>query len=505
MRTARAAFAPAALLALALPSLLPAQAVAPPASTPSPAAPAIERARAAALGHASALDGEVERLALELWRHSEIALRELESAEMLAGVLEAEGFTVERGVAGMPTAFVASFGEGAPVLGILAEFDALPGIGNAVVPRREPRADGHAHGHGCGHNLFGAASVTAAIALKRTLAELGISGTVRLFGSPAEETVVGKVYMARDGVFAGVDAVLEWHPDLETKVGNNTALAMNNFEVEFRGQAAHGAADPWNGRSALDAVELMNDGVNLMREHVRPSTRIHYVIASGGEAPNVVPEYARVWYYVRDTSRVTLQPTYEWVLEIARAAAIATRTEHEVTLITGVHAYNLNRPLQEALQRNLEAVGPVPFTDEDEAFARALQEHLGIETKGLAEEVKPLPDGPEPPSGGSTDVAEVSWLAPTAGFAVTTAAAGVPWHSWATSASHGTPGAVRAARVAARVLAATGAELLVDAQLRERARAAFVEATRGAPYESPLPPDQAPPVPADVLRATGGR
>jgi len=486
--------APIARIALAL-ALLPLAAA--PAGAQS-----VADAQQAGLRHASALQGDVERMAMELWDHSEIALREIESAELLATVLEDEGFVVERGVADMPTAFVATFGSGAPVVGILAEFDALPGIGNAAVPRKEPRTDGHLHGQGCGHNLFGAASVAAAIAVKRTIEELGIAGTVKLFGTPAEETVVGKVYMVRDGVFDGVDAVLEWHPGLETKITNNPGLAMNNFEVEFFGQAAHGAADPWNGRSALDAVELMNDAVNLMREHVRPTTRIHYVIPAGGEAPNVVPEYARVWYYVRDTARVSVEQYYAWLLNIAEAAALATRTEHEVTLTTGVHEYNLNRPLQEALQANLEAVGEAPFSEEDQAFARELQEFLGLETKGLAAEIKPLPEKPEPPSGGSTDVAEVSWITPTAGLGVTTAAAGVPWHSWATAASHGTPGAVRGAQVAARVLAMTGAQLLVDAELRQAAQAVFEESTEGKPYQSPLPLGQKPPVPADI---GGGR
>lgn len=451
-----------------------------------------------ALEHARSLEGEVERLAMELWEHAEIALREVESAELLAAVLEDEGFTVERGVYGMPTAFVASYGSGSPAVGILAEFDALPGVGNAVVPRRAEREDGHRHGHGCGHNLFGAASVGAAMALKRTIEEEGLPGSVTLFGTPAEETVVGKVYMARDGAFDGMDAVLEWHPGLETEVNNNPGLAMNNFEVEFQGQAAHGAADPWNGRSALDAVELMNHGVNMMREHIRPSARIHYVIPGGGEAPNVVPEYAKAWYYVRDTVRIQVEENYEWVLEIADAAARATRTEHSVTLITGVHTYNLNRPLQEALQRNLEHVGQAPFGEEDQAFARELQAYLGVEEKGLVAEIEPLEEGPESPSGGSTDVAEVSWIAPTAGISVTTAAAGIPWHSWATSASHGTPGAVKGAWVAANVLAMTGAELLSRDELLAEARAFFREKTGGRAYVSPLPTGQAPPVPEGV-------
>ena len=452
-------------------------------------------AKAAALEAVEALSDEIGAISRTLWEYSETALREERSAAYLADFLESEGFAVERGVAGMPTAFVASWGQGRPVVGILAEYDALPGVGNAPVPRRAPREDGVSAGQGCGHNLFGAASVAAAVAVKRAMEEEGLGGTIRLYGTPAEETVVGKVYMAREGLFDDLDAALEWHPGTETEIRNQSGRAMNNFEVEFRGQAAHASADPWNGRSALDAVELMNDGVNLMREHVRPSTRIHYVIPSAGEAPNVVPEYARAWYYVRDTSRVAVERYYDWVLDIAEGAALATRTTHEVRLLTGVHSTLLNRPLQEALYANLRRVGPPDFTEEDHRFARRLQAFLEIEEKGLMDSIKPLAPEPEPPSGGSTDVAEVSRIAPTAGFSVTTAAAGVPWHSWATSASHGTEGAVRGARTAARVLALTATDLLVDPELVAEARAFFERVRGGRPYESPIPADQPPPLP----------
>ncbi|MFQ5926951.1 MAG: amidohydrolase, partial [Terriglobia bacterium] len=280
----------------------------------------------AALGEAETLRPLINEMAATLWDYSETALQEERSAAFLVQKLEAAGFRVERDVADMPTAFVASYGQGSPVIGILAEYDALPGVGNAPVPERHPRADGVTSGHGCGHNLFGAGSVGGAIALKAVLEKHGLAGTVKLFGAPAEETVVGKVYMAKAGVFDGVDAVLEWHPGTETEVRNQPGRAMNNFEVEFFGQAAHASADPWNGRSALDAVELMNYGVNMLREHVKPTTRIHYVIPRAGEAPNVVPEYAKVWYYVRDINREEVQKYYERILKIAEAAALATGT-----------------------------------------------------------------------------------------------------------------------------------------------------------------------------------
>jgi aminobenzoyl-glutamate utilization protein B len=455
----------------------------------------LTQARATALSAVEDLKGDILDISMALWDYSELALLETTSAEYLADFLEAEGFTVDRGVAEMPTAFVATFGSGQPVIGVLAEFDALPSIGNAIVPRKEPREDGHPHGQGCGHNLFGAGSVGAAVAIKRTMEAHGLSGTVKLFGSPAEETVVGEVYIAKAGIFDGLDAVLDWHPSLETKVGNQSGQAMNNFEVEFYGQAAHSAADPWNGRSALDAVEMMNFGANMMREHVRPTARIHYVIPSAGEAPNVVPEYARVWYYVRDTSRAPVDGYYDRLLKIAEGAALATATEHKVTLLTGVHSMLLNRPLQEAMQANLEFVGGPEFTDEDQDFAKALQAFIGIEEKGLDAEPKPLKDEREPPEGGSTDVAEVSRITPVVSLNVTTAAAGIPWHSWATSASHGTEGSVKGAEVAAKVLALTGVDLLLKPNLVQEARAFFDEKTEGKPYVSPVPADQKPPMP----------
>jgi len=451
--------------------------------------------KATALEVVDALRSDILDISMTLWDYAELALLETKSSQYLADYLEAEGFSVERGVADMPTAFLASFGEGSPVIGVLAEFDALPGIGNAPVPRKEPREDGYPDGQGCGHNLFGAASVGAAVALKRTMEAHHLSGTVRLYGTPAEETVVGKVYMAKAGLFDDLDAALDWHPGLETKVGNQTGQAMNNFEVEFFGQAAHAAADPWNGRSALDAVEMMDYGANMLREHVRPTTRIHYVIPNAGEAPNVVPEYARVWYYVRDTARASVERTYDRLLDIAEGAALATATEYKVTLLTGVHEMLLNRPLQEAMQANLEEVGGPEFSEEDQAFARELQAYLGIEEKGLDADPKPLKPGPEPPEGGSTDVAEVSWIAPVVSLNVTTAAAGIPWHSWATSASHGTTGSVKGAETAAKVLALTGVDLLLNPELLQEARAFFQEKTQGRPYVSPVPADQPPPLP----------
>lgn len=452
-------------------------------------------AKRAAVQEVDRLSAQIGATAQRLWAFSETALRETRSAALLADVLEREGFRVERGVSGMPTAFVASFGSGRPVIGILAEYDALPGVGNAPLPRKQPREDGVTSGQGCGHNLFGAGSVGAVVALQRTMKSAGLAGTLRLYGTPAEETLIGKAYMARDGLFDGVDAVLEWHPDDRNAVGNMPNQALNNFTVEFFGRAAHAAADPWKARSALDAVELMIHGVNLMREHVKPTARLHYVIPSAGEAPNVVPAYARVWLYVRDAERPAVDSHYEWLLQIADGAARATQTTHKVTLTTGVHEYLFNRPLQEALQKNLEAAGAPAYGDDEQAFARQLQKELGLPEVGIDVTVRKLALGLEPLEGGSTDVAEVSHITPTVGLYLATSGKDLPWHSWATSASHGLPGAAKAATTAAKVLAMTGVDLLTQPKLLEQARADFEKQRGGKPYRSPIPAGQKPPLP----------
>ena len=439
----------------------------------------------------------IDEMASTLWTYAEIGLRERKSADHLSAKLRGAGFAVDTGVAGMPTAFVATWGKGKPIIGILAEYDALPGVGNRPVPKREPRADGVASGHGCGHNLFGAGSVGGAIALKRVMEKHGLKGTVKLFGSPAEETLIGKVYMAKAGIFDGLDAALDWHPSTKTNVKNSPGRAMNSFEVEFFGKPAHGAVDPWNGRSALDAVEMMNFGVNLMREHVKPTARIHYVIPNGGEAPNVVPSYTKVWYYVRDVNREEVAKYYQRILKIAKGAALATETTHKVRLLTGVHGYVHNRPMQEAIFRNLKRVGAPTFTDKEQEFAKSLQRGLGIEAKGFRTDIEPLPDKPGEPAGGSTDVAEVSRIVQTAGFRVVSAAEGIAWHSWATTACHGTAASRKASAIAAKVIALTGLDLLRDAGLLKAAWKDFEEKTKGRPYRSPLPPEQKPPLPKE--------
>lgn len=437
---------------------------------------------------------ELLDLSDQVWEYAELALRETQSAAALADYLESQGFVVERGVAGMPTAFVATWGSGSPVIGILGEYDALPGLSNMLEPRQVPIIEGDP-GHGCGHNLFGVASAGAALAAKEVMQRRRLSGTIRFFGCPAEETVVGKTYMARDGVFDGLDVCLDWHPGSTTGVGFSRSRALNNFTVEFFGKTAHGAGDPWNGRSALDAVELMNHAVNMLREHVRPSTRIHYVIENGGGAPNVVPGYAKVWYYVRDLYRDGVESTYAWVLKCAEAAALATETTHKVTLTTGVHSYLLNRPLTELLDANLHATGAPEWTEEEQEFARAIQRELDRPEKGMSEGIQEMPAEEQPAGGGSTDVAEVSRITPTAKISVACWPIGSPGHAWPVVVCSGTGIGQKGMLTAARVLGASIVELLVSPDVIAAAREEFERKMDGSTYVSPIPPGQKPPIP----------
>lgn len=454
----------------------------------------VDRLRRQAWESVAGHEQELIGLSDALWRYAETSLREVKSSAELADYLELQGFRVERGVAGMPTAFVATYGSGTPVIGILAEFDALPGISNRAVARKEAVVEG-APGHGCGHNLFGAASVGAAVAAKEVMVRNRLPGTIKLFGSPAEETVIGKVYMARAGVFDGLDAALDWHPSDSTGADFSRTRALNNFTVEFFGKTAHGAGDPWNGRSALDAVELMNHAVNMLREHVPPSTRIHYVISDGGGAPNVVPDYASVWYYVRDLEREGVEKTYEWVLSTAEGAATATQTTYKVTLTTGVHSYLLNRPLTELLDRNLAAVGAPEWTEEEQEFARAIQRETGKPEKGMFEGIRPMPAEEIPAQGGSTDVAEVSRIVPTAKVRVASAPIDVPWHAWPVVASGGMTIGHKAMLTAARTLGGAAVELLVSPDIIRAAKEAFDRKMEGKVYRSPIPEGQKPPIP----------
>lgn len=454
----------------------------------------VQALRREAWAAVAAQQNELIGLSDTLWREAETSLTETRSAEEIAAFLEARGFRVERGIADMPTAFVATYGSGRPRIGILAEFDALPGISNKPEPHRVPVIDGEP-GHGCGHNLFGSASAGAAMAAAAVMERHGLPGTIVLFGCPAEETVIGKVYMAKAEVFDDLDVCLDWHPGQETGVDFASTRAMNNFTVDFYGQTAHGAADPWNGRSALDAVELMNHAVNMLREHVEPSTRIHHVISEGGGAPNVVPAHAQVWYYVRDLDRAGVESTYARVLKAAEGAAIATETTYEVDLITGVHAYLLNRPLSELIERNLRAAGAPQWTEDEQAFARAIQRETDKPEKGMFVGIGELPEQEQPAPGGSTDVAEVSRIVPTGKLRVASSPIDAPWHAWPVVACGGMSIGHKAMLTAARTLSGAAVELLVSPQVIAAAREEFDRKTDGTTYTSPIPQDQKPPVP----------
>jgi aminobenzoyl-glutamate utilization protein B len=435
---------------------------------------------------------EMIKLSDQIWAYAETALREHKSAKALADYAEQQGFKVERGVAGMPTAFIASYGQGSPIIGILGEFDALPGISQKASPVKEPLEAG-APGHGCGHNLFGVASLSAAIAIKELMVAGKLRGTIRFYGTPAEESVYGKVYMARDGLFKDLDVCLAWHPASETRADVDSTQALVDFVVEFKGRTAHAAFDPWNGRSAADGVEAFTHGVNMLREHVKPTVRIHYAIVRGGDVPNVVPEYAKVWCWARDSKRAGVEPVLQRLREIAEGAGKVAGVESKFTVQTGCYEILVNMVGAKLLQRNLEWLGPIKYTEAEQEFARAIQRATGTAQKGLNGEVKPL-EAPKPdPPGGSTDVGDVSWVVPTLHLSVTTAPESA-WHAWPVVASGGMSIGHKGMMSAAKTLAATMVDLFEDAKTREAIQAEFKEKTKGFVYK-PYISDGPPPLP----------
>lgn len=438
--------------------------------------------------------GRFEDAAMAIHGFAEIALIEYQSSEYLADMLEQAGFRVERGVADLPTAFVATYGTGKPVVGILAEYDALPGLSQkAGDPRQNVLVEGGG-GHGCGHNLFGAGSTAAAMALKEVMVKEKLTGTVKLFGCPAEETLAGKIYMAKAGVFDGLDVCLNWHPGSGNGIHLGSNNAMNSFEVTFRGKTSHAAADPQSGRSALDAVELMNAGVNFLREHVRDSVRIHYIIKDGGMAPNIVPEKATVWYFVRDVSREGVVGVYDRVLKCAEGASLMTGTTYEINLLAGSYNYLPNMTVSEVMYNNLQRLGPVRFTEADQRFAKDMQASLGTEQRGLRSDIGKFEKGGV--SRASSDASDVSWIAPTSGELTTvTNPSGVPGHSWCVVSSSGSPVGLTGMLHAAKVMAMSGVDIMLDTSIVAKAREEFVKDTCGKAYVSPLPLDQKPPIP----------
>ncbi|HSD27096.1 MAG TPA: amidohydrolase [Vicinamibacteria bacterium] len=456
-----------------------------------PASKADAGKKQAAAASIDAQRADLVSLADQVWAFAETALRETRSAALLAGHAEKRGFRVERGAAGMPTAFVASYGQGRPVVAVLGEYDALPGLSQKAVPERAVLREG-APGHGCGHNLFGAASLGAAIAVKELIAAGRLSGTVRYYGTPAEEAVGGKVYMIREGLFRDVDAVLAWHPDDRTQADTEGGQAIVDLMVEFQGRTSHAAFDPWNGRSALDAAELFTHGVNTLREHVKPTVRMHYVIPDGGDVPNVVPDHAKVWIWARDFERKGVQEVLERLRKVAEGAALMAGVTAKVTVQAGDYEMLVNEAGARLLDANLRWLGEVAYSPEEEAFARELQKAAGVEPVGMDTTIHPL-EGQEK-EGGSTDVGDVSWNVPTLHASVTTAPRGVPWHAWAVVAAGGMSIGHKGMIQAAKTLAATMVDLFDDPKALAAVRAEFETRTKGFVYQ-PFIPDGPPPVP----------
>ena len=464
---------------------------------PIPASP--QSPHDAVLAHVEAHAAAYANTAQQIWDLAEVGYQEVESSALLQTHLSDAGFDIEPGVAGMPTAFVASWGSGSPVIGILAEFDALPGITQDRSPERAPRPEMGA-GHACGHHLFGAGSVAAARAVKEWLAASGTSGTIRVYGTPAEEGGAGKVYMVRGGLFADVDAVLHWHPGSSNDASPSTSLANKSAKFRFHGISAHAAGAPEQGRSALDGVEAMNHMVNMLREHVPQESRIHYVITAGGHAPNVIPDFAEVYYYVRNPETELVRSIFERVVLAAEGAAMGTGTSVEYEVIHGLYPMLSNDVLQRRAHENLERVGGVEYDEAERAFAELIRPTLtNAGPLESAAEVQPYMPRK---GGGSTDVADVSWVVPTAGVRTATWVPGTPAHSWQAIAAGGMSIGEKGMIVAARTLALTAVDLFVDAGLLEAATAEYRERA-GADFRYvSLVGDRDPPL--DYRKPAGG-
>lgn len=445
-----------------------------------------------------------------LWEFAEVGLQEFRSSRLLADELEGHGFRVERGVAGMPTAFVAVYGEGRPVIGVMGEYDALPGLSQKPVARREPLVEG-APGHGCGHNIHGTSGMAGAVAVRYAMEAEGIGGTVKFFGCPAEETLVGKVFMVRDGVFDSLDAVLSHHPGRTNTSRLSSSNAMNSVKFHFYGVAAHAGGSPDQGRSALDAAELMNVGVNYLREHVVQEARIHYVIEDGGHEPNVVPPYVRTWYYVRAPEREQVEHIYQWILRIADGADLMAGTTHKVEFLTGCYNKLPNHALSELIIENMRGIGSPTYDKEELEFAAELTKTIPSEQKkaSLRRSKRPewdklldvtmdtsIPDlwGEGEVSGGSTDVADVGWQTPTVEFSTATTVLGSPGHSWQIVAISKTSIGHKSLIFAAQTIATTALDLFTRPEALKKVQDEFRERIQGKKYLSPLPSDLKPPL-----------
>ena len=428
-----------------------------------------------------------------IWEAAETAFEETESSKILSDYAEQQGFTVERGVAEMPTAFVATFGSGKPVISVLGEFDALPGISQKAKPTKDPLVE-KGNGHGCGHNLFGAGSLGAAVAIKELIESGKIKGTVKFFGTPSEEKFFGKIWMVNAGLWNDVDVNISWHPAPITEADVQSSLALVDFKVEFFGQAAHAAADPWNGRSASDALELYTAGINYYREHVKPTVRMHYHIQDGGQVVNVVPDYSRLWVRVRDSKRSGMLPVYEQVMKMAEGAAILANVDYKVSLISGIYEVLVNRTGGEIMQKNLELLGPIEYTDEEIAFGKKIQEVTQKPQLGMDANINPLRVTLENSGGGSTDVGDVSWNVANINLRVTTAPIDTPWHSWAVVACGGMSIGHKGMLYSSKAMSMTMLDLFENPDMVSKVKAEYKERKGDEVYKAIIP-EGPPPIP----------
>ena len=426
------------------------------------------------------------KVAKSIWGYAELGFQETKSSGLLQEVLKKEGFAVETGVSGMPTAFVATYtsalqGEAQGtsdglVIGILAEFDALPGLSQDSAATKFPIAEGGG-GHACGHHLFGTASVAAAAALKNWLVENKMPGTVKLFGTPAEEGGSAKVYMVRDGLFNDVDVVLHWHPSDNNDASPETCLAIKQAVFRFYGRSAHAAAAPYAGRSALDGAEAMNHMINLMREHIPQETRIHYVIKNGGLAANVVPDFVEVEYMVRHPDARVLDEIWNRIVKASEGAATGTETTVKHEVISGSYNLMRNETLARLMQSNLEKVGGVKYTEADIAFAKELQKTLPGNPPDISNAQKVEPFKLDGFFYASTDVGDITWVVPSTGLGTATWVPGTPAHSWQAVACGGTNIGMTAMANAAKVIAMTGVDLFLNPALAAQAKAELQKKT----------------------------
>jgi aminobenzoyl-glutamate utilization protein B len=430
-------------------------------------------------------------IAKQIWGFAEVGYQETRSSALLQEQLRAAGFTVEAGVAEIPTAFVATWGSGKPVIAIIGEFDALPGLSQDAVPVRKILVDG-GPGHGCGHHLFGTAATAAAIAVKDWLATTSGKGTIKFFGTPAEEGGGGKVYMIRAGLFDGVDAAVTWHPGDVNQVTRATTLANISAKFRFHGLSAHAAAAPEQGRSALDGVEAMDDMVNMLREHVPQETRIHYIITAGGKAPNVVPDFAEAYYYARHSDMRILDGIWERIVNAGKGAALGTGTTVDIQMVNAVYNVLPNDYLADVMQRALERVGGFRYTPEEEQFAGGIRKTLTgtVPPPGTEQKVLPPEVGV---SSGSTDVGDVSWVVPTVQMSAATWVPGTPAHSWQAVAAGGMSIGAKGMMVAAKTMALTTMDLFSDPSHLAKARAEFARRVGDFRY-TPKVGDMKPPL-----------